>query len=77
MRLQKKKRVRSAKKKHNPNAGESFLKLKLPNWWSASVHFKVNSDDEVRSIGKAGKSKKKKVIVSGMLLSTLPLYGSE
>jgi len=55
MRSQKKRRVRSTKKKHDPNAHESALKLKLPKWWSDSVYFKVNPDDEARSIEKGGK----------------------
>jgi len=77
MRSQKKKRVQSTRKKHDSNAGELPFTLKSLKQWSDSMYFKVNSDDEVRGVGRGGKSKKKKVIVSGTSPSTLPLYTSE
>ena len=72
MRMQKKRKVRSTKKKRDSNAGQLPLTLNLLKWLSDSVYFEADSDDEVRSVGKGGKLKKKKVIASGTLL-----YSSE
>ncbi|EDR03869.1 uncharacterized protein LACBIDRAFT_306644 [Laccaria bicolor S238N-H82] len=77
MRSQKKRRARFTKKKHDSNACESPLTFKLLKWWSDTVYFEGNSDDEVRSVGKGRKLKKRKVATSGMSPSTLPLYSSE
>ena len=77
MRSQKKRKARSTKKKCDSNTGRLPLTLNLLKWWSDSVYFEADSDDEARSVGKGGKLKKKKVIASGMLLSTFLLYSSE
>ena len=77
MRSQKKRKARFTKKKRDSNAGQLPLTLNLLKWWSDSVYFEADSDDEVRSVGKGGKSKKKKGIASGTSPSTLSLYSSE
>jgi len=51
--------VRSERKKHNTDAGES--PLKLLKQWSDSEHFEANSDDEMRTVAKEAKPKKRRL----------------